>query len=220
MDARGKRWMLIAAATIAAVGCGTTPPRPAMPAQPKAAVSQPWCPACAEQTRELERLRQDVASRDAELRELRSNQVVEMKVLQQSKREASRAKIKLRRLATRADAASYIAEVEVAIDSLRSSPGAKSKVREAIAAQRLLDSTATPFAQGDYGAAMDRAAEAEQLIAKAAGSQAREQIRATPRIARGFDRRVSPGRAPDRLARALRRDRGRRRGSGRRRCSP
>jgi hypothetical protein len=110
-------------------------------------------------------LRQDLANRDAELRELRSSQRDQVKVLQESTREAARAKVKLRRLATQADAASYIAEVEVAMESLRSSPGAKSDVQLMVLAQGLLESTAAPFAQGDYGEAMDRAAQAEELIA-------------------------------------------------------
>lgn len=212
MSTRIASWALVAVLSFAAGGCATAPPGPAASVQPKAAASPAPCSPCVEQTREIERLRQDIASRDAEVRELRSNQVVQVKVLQESKREATRAKVKLRRLATRADAASYIAEVEVAMDSLRSSLPAKSNIREVAAAQRLLESTATPFEHGDYGAAMDRAAEAEQLIAHAADSHARQQLRATPRIARGFDRRVSPGKGPDRLARGLRRDRGLRRG--------
>jgi len=120
-------------------------------------------------------LRQELANRDAELRELRSSQRDQVKVLQESKREVTRAKIKLRRLATQADAASYIAEVEVAMSSLRSSLGAKSAPASLADAQSLLDSTAAPFAHGDYGVAMDRAAAAEQLIAAVADDQARLQ---------------------------------------------
>jgi hypothetical protein len=131
------------------------------------------CPSCEEQSREVARLRQDLATREAELRDLRSSQREQVKVLQESKREVSRAKVKLRRLATQADAASYIAEVEVALESLRSSLGATSTVPLMVVAQGILESTAAPFAQGDYGVAMDRAAQAEQLIALVADNQVR-----------------------------------------------
>ena len=40
-------------------------------------------------------------------------------------------------------------------------------------AQDILESTAAPFAQGDYGVAMDRAAQAEQLIVLVAHYQVR-----------------------------------------------
>lgn len=145
----------------------------------EATVQEPTCSYCGEQIREIGRLRQDLANRDEQLRDLRSNQRNQVKVLQESKREVIRAKVKLHRLATRADAASYIAEVEVAMESLRSSLGAKSTVPPMARAQGLLESTAAPFAQGDYGVAMDRAAQAEQLIALVADNQA--QHRSKPR---------------------------------------
>jgi hypothetical protein len=149
----------------------------------------PACPSCEEQTRAIARLRQDLANRDAELRELRSSQRDQVKVLQESTREVTRAKVKLRRLATQADAASYIAEVEVAMESLRSSLGATSNVQLMVLAQGILDSTAAPFAQADYGEAMDRAAQAEQLVALVAHYQARPGSR--PRV---------PGEVPFQMA--------------------
>ena len=57
-------------------------------------------------------------------RELRTNQREQVKVIQESTREVTRAKVKLRRLATQAEAASYIAEVEVALESSRAARGA------------------------------------------------------------------------------------------------
>ena len=92
-------------------------------------------------------------------------------MLQESKREVTRAKVKIRRLATRADAASYIAEVEVDLARLRASSGGKSTDPRIDQARRLLELTDAPFAQGEYGVAMDRASEAEQLIGSAADAQ-------------------------------------------------
>jgi len=157
--------------------CVTTPPAAPLPtpeAVPReASIRIPACPSCDEQTREIARLRQDLANRDAELRDLRSSQRDQVKVLQESRLEVTRAKVKLRRLATQADAASYIAEVEVALESLRSSLGATSTVPLMVVAQGILKSTAAPFAQGDYGVAMDRAAQAEELITLVADNQLR-----------------------------------------------
>jgi len=143
----------------------------------EATVREAPCPFCEEQTREIVRLREDLANKEGELRDLRSSRRDQGKVLQESTREVTRAKVKLRRLATQADAASYIAEVEVAMVSLRSSSGATSKVPLIVLAQGILESTATPFAQGDYGVAIDRAAQAEQLIGLVANDQVRPALR-------------------------------------------
>jgi Bacterial SH3 domain len=165
-------WLLSSALS----GCVTQPPAQ-MPAPVEATGREPTCPSCEGETREIARLRQDLASRETELRELRANQREQVKVLQESTRQVTRAKVKLRRLATQADAASYIAEVEVALESLRSSLGANSTIPLLVLAEDLLESTSAPFAQGDYGAAMDRAEQAEQLIALVAQYQVRPRSR-------------------------------------------
>jgi hypothetical protein len=166
---RAAAWLL--SSTL--IGCVTPPPSVPL----EVTVREPTCPSCEEQTREIAQLRQDLASREAELRDLRSNQRDQVRVLQDSTREVTRAKVKLRRLATQADAASYIAEVEVAMESLRSSLGATSTVPLMMLAQGILDSTAAPFTLGDYGVAMDRAAQAEQLIAVVADNRVRPRQR-------------------------------------------
>ena len=171
-------WAVVCLLSLVLSDCVTTPPAVPSPPTPApvpldAAVRKPTCPSCEEQTHEIARLRQDLANREAELRDLRSNQRDQVKVLQESTREVTRAKVKLRRLATKADAASYIAEVEVALESLRASLGATSTSPLMGLAQGILESTAAPFAQGDYGVAMERAAQAEQLIALVADTQVR-----------------------------------------------
>jgi len=166
-------------------GCATPPPPPP-PAEPpipapapiEAPVPMPTCPSCEEQTREIARLREDLAARDAEMRDLRSNQRDQAKVLQESTLGATRAKVKLRRIATQADAASYIAEVEVAYESVRSSLGKTTTAPMMELAQGILESTAALFARGQYEAAMDRAAQAEQLIIVVAEAHARSGSRA------------------------------------------
>ena len=76
---------------VALSGCATPPP-----IEPEATARATTCPSCVEQTREIERLRQDLSAREAELRDLRSSQRDQVKELQESTREVARAKVKLR----------------------------------------------------------------------------------------------------------------------------
>jgi hypothetical protein len=116
---------------------------------------------------EIARLRQELAARDAELKDLRASQREQVKAVQESTREITRARARMRRLATQADAASYIAEVEVALGAAQASaPAAQSPLLGL--AEAFLEAAQAPFAQGDYGMAMERAAQAEQLVAAAA----------------------------------------------------
>lgn len=174
---RGGVLLLLA---LAIGGCATAPPEPPPPPAPLPVpvAPAPACPSCDEQNREVARLRQELASREAELRDLRSAQREQVKSLQESAREARRAKVRLRRLATQADAASYLAEVEVALDAQRAAKPPPPRAPLLAIAQTYLDSAAAPFAQGDYGTAMDRAAQAEQLVAVAAAARQAEGARA------------------------------------------
>ena len=179
------RWALAGLLCLALGGCATpppaeapAPPAPAEPAPAAASSPPPACPSCDEQEREVARLRRELAAREEELRELRTNQREQVKIIQESTREVTRAKVKLRRLATQAEAASYIAEVEVALASSRAAGGAAATSALLDLAQATIAATAAPFAQGDYGTAMDRAAQAEQLIAVAADLQGQARSRA------------------------------------------
>ena len=169
---RAVAWLL----GLAMSGC-TTPPPAVSPAPVAATVPESTCWSCDQQNREIARLRQDLAGREAELRDLRTNQREQVMVIQESTREVTRAKVKLRRLATQAETASYIAEVEVALESLSASLGAAATSPLLELARAMITSTAAPFAQADYGTAMDRAAQAEQLIAVVADNRARSRSR-------------------------------------------
>jgi hypothetical protein len=108
-----------------------------------------------------------------ELREL-STQREQVKSLQETTREVARAKVKLRRVATQADAASYLAEVEVTLQSLRKAVRGGPERDLLDLAQRIHAKSAALFAQGDSDvAAMDRAAQAEQLASVVAEERAR-----------------------------------------------
>jgi type IV secretory pathway VirB10-like protein len=176
--------MLGTCAVVAA--CATAPaPEPVAPPPPPpppVAVAEPACPVCVDRSDEMARLRQELATRDAELKELRTSQREQAKAVQESTREVTRARARQRRLATQADAASYLAEVEVAIEASRALPQAAQSPLLALA-QSFLDAAQQPFAQADYGAAMDRAAQAEQLVAAVAdGTPAAVRSRATGEV--------------------------------------
>jgi colicin import membrane protein len=169
--------------TCALIGACATPPPPEPepeppkppPVAPPVAPVEPVCPLCVDRSDEVARLRQELAAREAELKDLRSSQREQVKAVQESTREVTRAKARMRRLATQADAASYLAEVEVALGAVRATPAASQSPLLGLA-QAFLDAAQPAFAQGDYAAAMDRAGQAEQLIT-AAG----ESAPATPR---------------------------------------
>jgi hypothetical protein len=179
---------LLAVAAAAGLGaCATAPPEP-LPPQPVAppvmtTLPEAVCPVCTDHSFEIARLKQDLAAREAELKDLRSNTREQAKVVQESTREVTRAKAKLRRLATQADAASYLAEVEVALKAQRAVSPPEASPLLALAQARL-DAAAAPFAQGDYVTAMDRAAQAEQLLAVVGDTQppAAMRSRASPEV--------------------------------------
>jgi len=161
---------LLGACALAA-GCATAPPPAPAPAPEPAPLvpapalpPPPACAVCVDRTDEIARLRQDLATRDAELRDLRSSQREQVKAVQESTREVTRAKARVRRLATQADAASSLAEVEVALAAARSATPSPLLGL----ARAFLEAAQAPFAQGDYASAMDRAAQAEQLVTAAA----------------------------------------------------
>lgn len=176
--------MLVCSSALVA-GCATAPTPEPVPAPPPPVVPAPpppACPVCVDRSDEIARLRQELASREAELRDLRSSQREQAKTVQETTREVTRAKARMRRLATQADAASYLAEVEVALKTARSSASASQSPLLALA-QAFVDAAAAPFAQGDYAAAMDRAAQAEQLVAAAyEGTPAASRSRVTGEV--------------------------------------
>jgi len=177
------RWSVAVLFGVIVAGCATPPPAPP-PAPPQEPVREPPPPPppvpcnCEEPNREIARLRHDLANKDIEIRELRAQHRDQVKALQESAKRAARANVKLHRFATRADAASYIAEVEVALQTLRGTPDAGSRMSLIAVAEGMLQSATAAFARADYGAAMDRAAQAQQLITMLADHRLRPTSKA------------------------------------------
>ena len=103
------------------------------------------------------------------MQQLRAQQSVQAKALKEITVEVASAEVKLRRLATQADAASRLAEAEVALQGMETETQTPLRAVQIAEAQRLLDAGAESFAQGEYGAAVERAAESQAIIETLAG---------------------------------------------------
>lgn len=116
------------------------------------------------QQHEIEHLQKLLVEKEAQIRTQQVRQQEQAKTLQKTINQAAHAQVKLRRLATRPAAASTIAEVEVAMDNLKSSPFVESEQIVQAQAQRLVKAAAASYAESNYVAAMDYAAYAHGFI--------------------------------------------------------
>ncbi len=116
------------------------------------------------QQQEIERLQKVLAEKETQIRTQQVRQQDQARTLQETTHHAAHTQVKLRRLATRPAAASAIAEVEVAMENLNSSPFADFEQVAQTQAQRLLNAAAASYAEDNYGAAMDYAAHARGFI--------------------------------------------------------
>ena len=149
----------LAAITVGLAACAKNQPTSeAAPAAAPEATHRdtPAAPAHNPETeRELARLRTQVTNRDAQIADLQRR-------LADAMNEAVRAMARLRTLATRAEAASAMAEAEVTLQPLRQRGG-----RDAAEADRLLKSAGTEFEQENYGGAVYLATQAKRMAATA-----------------------------------------------------
>jgi uncharacterized coiled-coil protein SlyX len=107
------------------------------------------------------RLELRMLEKDAQIEELQSR-------LDEARREVVRSMAKLQSLATRAEAASGIAEAELAVQSLRNAAGQQSAPEVAQAA-RLLDLGTAEFDRQNYGGALYLANQAKSVASAARG---------------------------------------------------
>jgi Bacterial SH3 domain len=132
------------------------PPTTATRRQARAAAA-----ARAEQDRRIARLELTVLEKNAQVEELQSR-------LDQAREEVVRAMAKLQTLASRAEAASGIAEAEVALQPLRGR-STQQTAPEASQASRLLREASSEFNQENYGGALYLANQAKALAAAGTG---------------------------------------------------
>jgi uncharacterized protein YgiM (DUF1202 family) len=113
--------------------------------------------------RRLGRLELSLIEKEAQVEELQSQ-------LEDTRQEVVRAMAKLQTLASRAEAASGMAEAEVALQSLKGNGGQES-APEAAQAARMLKVASSEFDQENYGGALYLANQAKSLAAAGRGRQ-------------------------------------------------
>jgi TolA-binding protein len=153
--------LLYLAAALPLSGCAsgkaeTAPPPPA-PKQP-ATISQS---AKTDYERRIARLEMSLMEKEAQVDDLQSR-------LDDTRQEVVRAMAKLQTLATRAEAASGIAEAELALQPLRSVAG-QPAAPEAAQARRLLQESSSEFEKSNYGGALYLANQAKTVAAAGRG---------------------------------------------------
>lgn len=116
-------------------------------------------PATADLERRIARLELSLMEKGAQVEELQTR-------LDNTRQEVVRAMAKLQTLATRAEAASGIAEAEVALQTLKTAPGQPSTPEE-IQASRLLKESSAEFDKSNYGGALYLANQAKTLAGAA-----------------------------------------------------
>lgn len=113
---------------------------------------------------EIIALKQKLAEKDELIRNLNAREQDQAQVLQETASEISRTKNKLHRLATQPEAASKIAEVEIAINAARQVVLSESDAAFQLLGQRLLEAAMVTYRQKDYSSAMNHAAQSGELI--------------------------------------------------------
>lgn len=118
-------------------------------------------PARADLEKRIARLELSLMEKEAQAEELQAR-------LEETRQEVVRAMAKLQTLASRAEAASAIAEAEVALQPLRPAPG-QASAPEATQASRLLRESSSEFDKENYGGALYLANQAKTLAGSARG---------------------------------------------------
>jgi len=148
--------------------CAAPPPvrLDPLPAPPPPLAAQA-CMACLDQSDEIARLRQALAAREEELRDLRASQREQARIAASSSRDAAQAQARQRRLATQADAVSAIAEAEVEQQTAREKLPVAPVVPLLALAGAYLDAASAAFSRNEFGSAFDRATQAQVLFVAA-----------------------------------------------------
>jgi uncharacterized coiled-coil protein SlyX len=157
---------LILAATILAPACAPRKPDPG-PSPAARRYARISIAARADLERRVARLELSLMEKEAQVDELQSQ-------LEEARQEVVRSMARLQTLATRAEAASGIAEAEVALQSLKSA-GAQESGPEAAQATKLLKEAATEFDQENYGGALYLANQTKTLAATGRGRLAADE---------------------------------------------
>jgi hypothetical protein len=144
---------LILAVTIPVFACAPRKPETARPVKRR---PSPSAAARAEQERRIGRLELALMDKEAQVDDLQAR-------LDETRQEVVRAMAKLQTIATRAEAASGMAEAELALQPLKSAAPQSSP--EASQAKRLLQESSEEFGKENYGGALYLANQAKTMAA-------------------------------------------------------
>jgi hypothetical protein len=160
----GRRAAAVLVLVLLAAGCSIK--KPAHPDELPAARA-----GCEALTSENQHLREALAKvqmslldREAQLSQLRESQESLQKKIDEAILEAVRGKAKLRSLESRAEAASTMAEAEIALKTIRSRTPERQKDPELLQVERFLDMSAKEFDKENYGGALYLASQAKSLL--------------------------------------------------------
>jgi Bacterial SH3 domain len=154
-------------------GCAGKPAQTAPAPSPQRQAARVQAAARAEQDRRISRLELALLEKNAQVEDLQTR-------LDEAREEVVRAMAKLQTLASRAEAASGMAEAEVALQPLKSR-SIQQNAPEAAQAARLLREAAAEFNQENYGGALYLATQAKALAAAGTGRlSARERASDRP----------------------------------------
>src|SRR5437870_6347759 len=171
------RPLLLAVALLSAAACRHPPPGNTTPAHPSQSRTPPQ-PVVVRDTaleQRAGRLELKTLEQEAQIEELQDR-------LDDARREVVRAMAKLQSLATRAEAASGMAEAEIALEALRSANGNNAPPSpEYGQGGQLLQLATTEFDQQNYAGALYLATEAKNAAAAGRGRGARDDRSATRR---------------------------------------
>ncbi|UCF56517.1 MAG: SH3 domain-containing protein [Deltaproteobacteria bacterium] len=99
----------------------------------------------------IAKIQLNVLEKDAQIKELEQRLISQQEMLDEAVQEVVRAKAKLRTLESKAEAASNMAEAEIAIKALKAELGAGKKDPDVIKAEQLLKMSAREFKKENYG---------------------------------------------------------------------
>ncbi|MGD9032811.1 MAG: SH3 domain-containing protein [Desulfobacteraceae bacterium] len=102
----------------------------------------------------VSKMHMQMLEKDAQIKKLEERQNTQQRVLDDAIQEVVRAKAKLASLESKAEAASNMAEAEIALRNLRTELGAGEKDPDVIKAKQLLKMSALEFEKKNYGGAL------------------------------------------------------------------
>jgi TolA-binding protein len=160
----GRRVAAVLVLVLLAAGCSTT--KPAHPDELTAARAD--CEALASENQHLRealaKVQMSLLDREAQLSQVRESYESLQKKIDEAILEAVRAKAKLRSLESRAEAASTMAEAEIALKTIRSRTPEGQKDPELLQVERFLNMSAKEFEKENYGGALYLASQAKNLL--------------------------------------------------------